>query len=450
MSSLSVGCASITITPPVGTPMDGYSARQGVSQGVHDDLYVRALVFDDGRERAALVSCDLIGVDRRLVAAVRQQASEATGIPADHIMVSAIHTHSGPAGLRRGMDEALAELTARHIAGAIAAADHEKRSGVLKVGTCTVDSVSQNRRDPSWPIDTALRLLLVDSPEPGEPPLAAIINFACHATVLFRTNLLLSADYPGCAVRTFEKLLPETACLFLQGACANVNPVWMEQDFGEVERVGAIVGSAAARLALELRPLGRGQRAWNIRWDELTEKPVTAGELVPEVRLRAASRHMELPLRPLMPLEEYDARLSDLGRRLEALPSDAPPDQRRALLQELTRLRTERMVAQRSAEQGEARRALHPEIMAIGLGPDLAILGLPGEFFVETAEAIEQASGIRHLLVAAYTNHYVGYVCPPEVYEEGGYEAGVTLFAPEAEAIVKRAALAVLNEAMGS
>jgi len=450
MSSLSVGCASITITPPVGTPMDGYSARQGVSQGVHDDLYVRALVFDDGRERAALVSCDLIGVDRRLVAAVRQQASEATGIPADHIMVSAIHTHSGPAGLRRGMDEALAELTARHIAGAIAAADHEKRSGVLKVGTCTVDSVSQNRRDPSWPIDTALRLLLVDSPEPGEPPLAAIINFACHATVLFRTNLLLSADYPGCAVRTFEKLLPETACLFLQGACANVNPVWMEQDFGEVERVGAIVGGAAARLALELRPLGCGQRAWNIRWDELTEKPVTAGELVSEVRLRAASRHMELPLRPLMPLEEYDARLSDLGGRLEALPPDAPPDRRHALLQELTRLRTERMVAQRSAEQLQDRRTLHPEVMALAFGPRAAILGLPGEFFVETAEAIERASGVRRLLVAAYANHYVGYVCPPHVYEEGGYEAGVTPFTPEAEAIVKREALAVLNEATGS
>lgn len=450
MSTLSVGSASIAVTPPVGTAMEGYSARQGVSQGVHDDLYARALVLDDGLTRAALVSCDLIGVDRRLVAAVRQQASEATGIPADHIMIAAIHTHAGPAGLRRGMDEALAELTARHIAGAIAAADREKRPGVLKVGRCAIDSVSQNRRDPSWPIDTALRLLLLDSPEPGEPPLAAVINFACHATVLYHTNLLLSADYPAYAVRTFQRLLPETACLFLQGACANVNPAWMEQDFAEVERVGTIVGSAAARLALEMRPLGRVQRAWNIRWDELTEKPVTAGELVPEARLRVASRHMELPLRPLMPLEEYDARLSELGKRLDALPSDAGPDQRHALLQEITRLRTERMVAQRSTELGESRPALHPEIMAIGLGPDLAILGLPGEFFVETAEAIERASAIRHLLVACYANHYVGYVCPPEAYEEGGYEVGVTLFAPEAEAIVKREALAALSEAMGS
>jgi hypothetical protein len=88
--------------------------------------------------------------------------------------------------------------------------------------------------------------------------------------------------------------------------------------------------------------------------------------------------------------------------------------------------------------------------MALAFGPDLAILGLPGEFFVETAEAIRQASGVRHLLVACYANDYVWYVCPPAVYEEGGYEAGVTLFAPEAEAIVKQEALAVLTEAMGS
>jgi len=450
MSSLSVGSASVVITPPVGTPMDGYSERQGVSQGVHDDLYARALVFDDGQTRAALVSCDLLDVDRYLVAAARQQAAEATGIPAEHIMVATVHTHSGPAGLRRGMDEALAETTARHIAGAIAVADREKQPGVLKVGRCTVDSVSQNRRDPSWPVDTALRLLLVDSPKSGEPPLAAVINFACHATVLFQTNLLISADYPGYAVRTFQKLLPDTACLFLQGACADVNPAWMEQDFAEVERVGNIVGSAAARLALELHPLGRGQRAWNIRWFELTEKPVTVGELLSDVRLRAASRHMELPLRPFKPLEECEARLSELMERLQALPPGTTADQRHALLQEITHLHTERMAAQRSAEQPEDRRTPHSEVMALAFGPGVAILGLPGEFFVETAEAIQQASGIRDLLVACYANHYVGYVCPPAVYEEGGYEAGVTLFAPEAEAIVKREALAVLTEAMGS
>ena len=449
MSNLSVGAAAVAITPPVGTLLDGYTQRQGVSTAVHDDLYARALVFDDGRTRAALVSCDLIDVDGHLVAAARQRATEATGIPAEHIMITTVHTHAGPAGLRHGMDEALAETTARHIAGAVAAADQEKHPGVLKVGHCTIDSVSQNRRDPSWPVDPTLRLLLVDSPEPGAPPLAAVMNFACHATVLAETNLVVSADYPGYAVRTFQKLLPDTACLFLQGACADVNPAWMEQDFAEVERVGTIVGSAAARLALELHPLGWGQRAWNIRWYELTEKSVTVGELLSDVRLRAAGGRVELPLRSLMPLQEYDVRLSELVRRRQTLPPDASTEQGHALSQEITRLVTERITAQRSVARPEDRRTLDSEVMALAFTPDVAILGLPGEFFVETAEAIRQASGIGRLLVASYANDYVGYVCPPAVYDEGGYEAGVTLFAPEAEAIVKREALAVLTKTVG-
>jgi hypothetical protein len=100
-------------------------------------------------------------------------------------------------------------------------------------------------------------------------------------------------------------------------------------------------------------------------------------------------------------------------------------------------LHAERSVIQQSAEQAKDRRTLHPELMALAFGPDLAILGLPGEFFAETAEDIRRHSGIRDLLIACYANHCAGCVCPPAVYEEGGYEAGHALCA-EAESVVKR------------
>ena len=447
MSRVSVGSAEAVITPPVGTPMDGYSARQGVATAVHDDLHARALVLDDGRSRLAIVSCDLVGVDWRLVARARELVQASTGIPGSEVMVAATHTHSGPGGLRRDMDEALVDVTARQIAGAVRAADASKRPAVLKVGYGAVDSVSQNRRHPDWPVQTRLTVLLADSPAPMEPPVAAIINFACHATVMNFDNLLISADYPGYAVRTVQKVLPGLPCLFLNGACGNVNPVWVQQRFPEPERVGGIVGAEAAKVIQELRPLGHGQRGDNIRWSELTEKPVSAGALLDGVRLRAASRRVELPLRRLLADGEYEGRLADLATRLEALPGEAPPDERHRLMQEVTRYRTERAVAARTAAAGGGRAYLRPEVQAFSLSPDAVILGLPGEFFVETGRAIEEAAGLAHLIVSGYANHYVGYVVPPEAYEQGGYEAGVTLFAPEAEGIIKREALAVLSEA---
>ncbi|TAK58878.1 MAG: hypothetical protein EPO22_10620, partial [Dehalococcoidia bacterium] len=129
--TLRAGAAEAVITPPVGTLMDGYSGREGGAVGVHDDLHARALVVDDGNTSAALVSADLIGVDRRLVASVRERAASATGIPAANILVAATHTHAGPAGLRRELDEALTEVMARTLAGVIQAAQRELRPAVL-------------------------------------------------------------------------------------------------------------------------------------------------------------------------------------------------------------------------------------------------------------------------------------------------------------------------------
>ena len=48
-------------------------------------------------------------------------------------------------------------------------------------------------------------------------------------------------------------------------------------------------------------------------------------------------------------------------------------------------------------------------------------------------------------MVACYANDYIGYVAPPEAYAQGGYEAGVTFFAPEAEGVVRETAVEVLQ-----
>ncbi len=445
--TLTAGAASVVITPPVGTPMEGYGARADVSQGVHDDLHARALVLDDGETAVAIVACDLLGVDRRLVARARQLAGDATGIAPERILIAATHTHAGPVVLRRDPEDPLLQVLAGHIAGAIASAHRARRPAVLKAGSTPVASVSQNRRDPDWPVDTTLSVLLLDDPDPGSgaPPIAAAINFACHATVLYHTNLLLSADYAGAAVRTVQRVFPGLSALLLNGACGNVNPAWIVQDHSEAERVGAVVGAAAARLVGELRPLGPGQRAHNIRWDEHIELPVTSGELVPDVHLRAASRRLELPVKPFLPPEEYEATVRELEARLAA-PGPSDHDERRRVMEPLTRLRTERTVAAGFAGRD---RPIPAELQAIGLGEGIALLGLPGEFFVETVADIRERCGLRRLPVACYANHYIGYVVPPAAYDEGGYEAGVTWLAPEAEGIVKTEALSLLREVAG-
>lgn len=67
-AELRVGRAAVSITPPVGTPL-GSSYGLSISTGVHDELYAKALVIEQGGSRAALVACDLISLQPPLVAA---------------------------------------------------------------------------------------------------------------------------------------------------------------------------------------------------------------------------------------------------------------------------------------------------------------------------------------------------------------------------------------------
>lgn len=438
---LRAGASDVIITPPVGGRLDGYGSRTAPSVRVHDDLHARAVVVDDGQTTVAIVSCDLIGVDRRLVAAARSLVVAATGIPAAHVMVSATHTHGGPAGLRSDADAALTETTARAIAGAVIAAHASLRPAVIKAGRGSVDSVSQNRRDPAGPADSALQVVLFDAPDPQDGAIAAIVNFACHATVMFETNLEISADYPGYAAETVSGILGgDVPVLFLNGACGDVNPSWIEQRFDEARRVGSIVGAEAARRLQELRPLGAVQRTWNIRWNELTENPVRSGKLI-EPRLRVASEQVDVAMRSLPPPEEYDRRMTELRTALDAR-LDVPA--RRNLTAELTRLQGERAVAARMGPGGARR--LAPEIQAIAFGSDCAVLGLPGEFFAETGMAIRAEASLPNLLIACYSNHYLYYVVPHHAFDEGGYEPGVAVVDEHAEPAFRAAAARILRE----
>ena len=61
--TLRAGAAQRIITPPVGVPMVGWhfrAAGDSISRYVHDDLYVKALVLQQGDGAWALLATDLV------------------------------------------------------------------------------------------------------------------------------------------------------------------------------------------------------------------------------------------------------------------------------------------------------------------------------------------------------------------------------------------------------
>jgi len=95
IAGVSQGC----ITPPVGVELSGFRACRQPSTGVHDDLFVRGLYLEEDGNRLLWLHCDLIGFMRDRVQRLRERLRLELGLEAHQVLLTATHTHSGPATL---------------------------------------------------------------------------------------------------------------------------------------------------------------------------------------------------------------------------------------------------------------------------------------------------------------------------------------------------------------
>jgi len=95
---LRAGAATSVITPAIGGDIVG-GFQPIPSTHIHDELHARCLVLDDGSNRVALVVCDLLGLHRCVSDEARKQIQQRLGIPAEHVLISATHTHSAVSAL---------------------------------------------------------------------------------------------------------------------------------------------------------------------------------------------------------------------------------------------------------------------------------------------------------------------------------------------------------------
>src|SRR5690349_13535894 len=88
---LRAGAAAVKITPTLNRPVyiAGYESNR-VAESVHDDLWARALVLDDGATRMAVVSCDLVGLSNFRVRKIRERIKS---VPPENVLIASTHVH---------------------------------------------------------------------------------------------------------------------------------------------------------------------------------------------------------------------------------------------------------------------------------------------------------------------------------------------------------------------
>jgi neutral/alkaline ceramidase-like enzyme len=389
-AELKVGVARADITPPIGGKMAGYSARgNNLSTGVHDPLSAQVLVVDDQKHSLALVALDLIGLPSEALQAVRDKIKQRT--QADLVLIVCSHTHSGPDGspsfpsqekpwladaIERIVEAAVRASDAR-VPATYAVAKGEAREGhnrrkVNPDGSATMFWRNE-KREPTSPVDYEVGVIHFRGLD-GKP-LATLVNFTCHPVVLGPENLLISADYPGVMRSVVEKNVGGT-CLFANGACGDINPFMDKSDpaegaYEEMEKMGRAIGEEVVRVVRDMKMHEPGE-----------------GKLTLHSQV--------VPIEP-----RWDFRNPEVTAALEKRYG-------KSLVQ---------------AYLSRFKLPMSAELTTVTLGDDLAIVGLPGEFFVEHGRSLKARCVIPNTFLFGYCNGSLGYFPTINAAWQGGYGA---------------------------
>jgi len=388
---MKAGLAQIDITPPIGTALTGYIARDGGATGVHDPLYAKALVVADGESQAAVVTCDVLGLRLSYVAAVRAAIEAATGIPAAHVLIACSHTHAGPATIflqgTGDVDEGYLVELASKLVTATQAAQAELQPARFGVGHGDIREGVHNRRTPGDVMDPDLGILrIVD--EAGQT-FGVLLNYACHPTCVTGENQLLSAEYCGLAT---NKIQQETGAiaLFFTGAIGDVGPV--RRGWDVLEAIGNQVADEALRLLDGIETAD-----WNT--------------------VSTATLPLDLPLSAPLTETQLDAELVRWNQFGAASDSPLLPPHPKV---------PPAMIAWAETTLAQVQSYTVPttvatEIQAVRIG-ELYLVTAPGELFVELGLAVKAGIGSPHVFLCGFGNDNLGYIPARRAYPHGGYE----------------------------
>ena len=426
------GAARVGITPDEPMWMAGYASRTQPAAGKYSDLWVKALVLEDsGGRRAALLSFDLVGIDRELAAAICSRLEDRFALARRQVALCFTHTHSGPVVGRnleplhyrqldaeqRAMVDRYAERLQQDVVACVGRAMDDLAPATLHWGVGAAAFAVNRRNNPAAEVPALREQGALRGPHDHDVPVLAVrtaggrlkavaFGYACHATVL--SDLMWCGDYPGYAEEALRERYPDCIALFWAGCGADQNPLprrelELARDYGR-----QLAGAVCEVLAGAMEPL-----------------PARLGAAFGEVPLK---------------LDELPG--ADHWR--QAAESDNRYERARAAMF-LERI-----------DAGQPIPDTYPYGVGVWvLGDQVEWVFLGGEVVVDYALRLKAERGGRRTWVAGFSNDVMAYIPSRRVLEEGGYEGRTAMlyyglpaaWAPEVEETVVEAVRAVAAEA---
>ena len=367
----------------------------GKAKGQEGKLRAVAVVLEQKPfGKMAIVACDILMMTRAHLDPVMAEIEKTTGIPAAHVLINCTHTHHAPSTMvlhGYGLDEAFAQRVQRGIVKAV-----QDANASLAKDDCRFffhlgeeRTVGQNSRQllsdgqiywvgprtnfvrPTGPFDPELPLLAFR--DANEKLRALIFNHSTH-TIGTRQAGRRSPSFYGLAAQELEADLGGTVC-FLEGASGSTHNLGLSGD-DMTTRMKQAVADALA---------------------QSTARPVP--------RLAALKRPFKFRVRNFDEAQE-DAAVTRYCAKYVGAYGD-------------TVVQVFRDMRKSLASQRGQERETWLQVLLIG---DVALVGVPAEYFTQLGLDIKNRSPFRHTYIAELANDWIGYLPNLEGHKLGGYQ----------------------------
>jgi len=426
-------------------------------------LHVTALVVTKDDVELAIVDVDIGIFTNHQDKNIRELISKESGIPFGNIRLAYTHTHSGPITfgqwIKDGIDLAnewwntIPAACVKAVVEAKATAQ-PARTGFGR-GSCDVNINRRPARDNgelftgrNWngAVDHSVDVVSFDDAD--DNPIATIVNYAMHPTIMAHENQWVTPDFPG-PMRSVVEHAVGGLCLFLQGASGNQGPVdGFTGDLRVYRKTGSKLGAEAARVRLGIEPRERKERLEQILasgTDLGIYSKVPTNESDDTVAVINVST--DLPSRDVISFKDAQAAFDTGEKELESIRvSGASEEDIRKAVSKVMRANIQLNVARLSdANTRDGHIEIIAQSMRIG---ETVLVSIPVEPFVELAQAVKERSSSANTVFSGFSNGHINYLATDIAHEEGGYEVSVSVFAPGSAELAIEASLEAIDEVL--
>jgi neutral ceramidase len=376
-AALRAGAARIDITPDETKLPKGF-------EGINDRIFVRAIVVDDGRTRAGLVTVDVGALSTDVWSQVSEQAAKELQIPAVHLLLTATHTHSVPFGMGR-------ELVPR-IVEAISQAASRLQPARMAWGTgVSYINVNRNLVDrqthrwwegPNYEGVSDKTVAVIRFETLDRKPIAVYYNYAVHAVLNGQLDQI-SGDIPGAASRYIEDSLDDGAvAVWSTGASGDQNPIYFQQTYDLRDIRIKDYAARGIDISNAMPPGGQGLDRKKPKVAKLMNQQrqmtLSMGQMLGEEVLHVMRANLERPV---------DSAQIAGGQKTVTCPGRKRTDSGRA---------------------GYPGTYVDAEPIPIRLSlvrvGDIAVAGVNAEVFTSIAQRLKRESPLKHTMMATLTN----------------------------------------------